>query len=773
LLATPPTVTTTFPVVAPVGTVTSMLVALQLVAAAAVPLNLTVLVPCVAPKLVPAIVTDVLTNPEVGFRLVIVGAGIVTVKLTPLLATPPTVTTTFPVVAPVGTVTTMLVALQLVAVAAVPLNLTVLVPCVAPKFVPVMVTLAPTTPVVGFRLVRLGVRTVTVKLTPLLATPPTVTTTFPVVAPVGAVTTMLVALQLVAVAAVPLNLTVLVPCVAPKFAPEIVTVAPTNPEVGFRLVMLGAGTVTVKLTPLLATPPTVTTTFPVVAPVGTVTTMLVALQLVAVAAVPLNLTVLVPCVAPKFTPAIVTVAPTNPDVGFSPVMLGPGEVTVKLTPLLATPPTVTTTLPVVAPAGTVTTILVAVQLVAVAAMPLNFTVLVPCVAPKLAPAIVTVAPKTPDVGFTLAMLGAGTVTVKFTPLLATPPTVTTTFPAVAPVGTVTTMLVALQLVAVAVVPLNLTVLVPCVAPKFAPEIVTVAPTNPEVGFRLVMLGVAVVVIVKATPALATPPTVTTTSPVVAPVGTVTTMLVAVQLAAVAFTPLNVTVLAPAVAPKFAPVIVTDAPIAPEVGFRLAMLGAAVVTVKATPALATPPTVTTTSPVVAPVGTVTTMPVALQLVAVAFTPLNVTVLAPAVAPKFAPAIVTDAPITPDVGLKLVMPGVVPPSAGLLGVADSTKPEHPVKARLASARTHSTRAHAPRPFFSEFAPEYIFVNIFSFPRCRRLHPSCGRARPHANSAYGEPRMWCNWTWGEKEGRCVYTTLHCPQGQAGRQSQPSALA
>ena len=34
------------------------------------------------------------------------------------------------------------------------------------------------------------------------------------------------------------------------------------------------------------------------------------------------------------------------------------------------------------------------------------------------------------------------------------------------------MLVALQLVGVAVVPLNFTVLVPCVAPKFAPAIVT-------------------------------------------------------------------------------------------------------------------------------------------------------------------------------------------------------------------------------------------------------------------------------------------------------------
>ena len=52
--------------------------------------------------------------------------------------------------------------------------------------------------------------------------------------------------------------------------------------------------ITVKLTALLATPPTVTTTFPVVAPVGTVVVMLVALQLVTVASVPLNVTVLVP-----------------------------------------------------------------------------------------------------------------------------------------------------------------------------------------------------------------------------------------------------------------------------------------------------------------------------------------------------------------------------------------------------------------------------------------------------------------------------------------------
>src|SRR4029077_10557158 len=105
--------------------------------------------------------------------------------------------------------------------------------------------------------------------------------------------------------AVPLNVTVLVPFVAPKFAPVMVTVVPTTPDVGLRLVRVGAATVTVKLRLLLATPPTVTTRGPVVVPLGTGTTILVALQLVGVAAVPLNVTVLVPFVAPKFAPVMV------------------------------------------------------------------------------------------------------------------------------------------------------------------------------------------------------------------------------------------------------------------------------------------------------------------------------------------------------------------------------------------------------------------------------------------------------------------------------------
>src|SRR5215467_11221583 len=81
-----------------------------------------------------------------------------------------------------------------------------------------------------------------------------------------------------------------------------------------------AGTITVNRGPLLDALPTVTTTFPVVAPDGTGTTILVADQLVGVAGVPLNVTV--PFVDPKFTPVIVTTVPTGPLMGERPVILG-------------------------------------------------------------------------------------------------------------------------------------------------------------------------------------------------------------------------------------------------------------------------------------------------------------------------------------------------------------------------------------------------------------------------------------------------------------------
>src|SRR5207247_1585427 len=233
---------------------------------------------------------------------------------------------------------------------------------------------APTAPLVGASDVMLGVGS-TVNASGMLAMPPTVTTTLPVVAPAGTGTTMLVADHEVGVPTVPLNVTVLVPCVAPKLVPVSVIDVPTAPLFGVSNVTSGVGS-TVNAAPLLATPLTVTTTLPVVAPAGTGTTMLVADQLVGVAVVPLNFTVLVPWVAPKLVPVIVMDAPTAPLVGASDVMFGVAN-TVNAAPLLATPLTVTTTLPVVAPAGTGTTMLVADHEVGVPVVPLNVIVLVP------------------------------------------------------------------------------------------------------------------------------------------------------------------------------------------------------------------------------------------------------------------------------------------------------------------------------------------------------------------------------------------------------------
>ena len=154
------------------------------------------------------------------------------------------------------------------------------------------VTTAPTAPTVGDRLVIDGVER-TVNDRPPVFTPLALTITFPDVAPEGTVVTILVAVHVVTAAAVPLKVTAPVPWVTPKFVPVRVTGAPIAALVILRAVRVGVAA-TVKLLPPLATPLTVTTTFPVVAPEGTVVLMLEALQLVTVALVPLKVTVLVP-----------------------------------------------------------------------------------------------------------------------------------------------------------------------------------------------------------------------------------------------------------------------------------------------------------------------------------------------------------------------------------------------------------------------------------------------------------------------------------------------
>src|SRR3972149_11986127 len=139
-----------------------------------------------------------------------------------------------------------------------------------------------------------------VKVTLLLGTPFTVTTTGPVAASMGMSAVMPVSLQVVVLSGAPFKVTVLPPFVVPKFVPFIVIVLFAGPDAGERLVISGGiGTVTVNIISLLPIPLMVTTTGPVLAPVGTGTVMIVSLQLVGVAAIPLNVAVLVPWLAPK------------------------------------------------------------------------------------------------------------------------------------------------------------------------------------------------------------------------------------------------------------------------------------------------------------------------------------------------------------------------------------------------------------------------------------------------------------------------------------------
>jgi hypothetical protein len=234
-----------------------------------------------------------------------------------------------------------------------------------------MVTDAPGAPLVGEKLVMAGVgNTVNVPaLVTVMPVPLTKTEIVPVVAPTGTVTVSDVDVDPVTVARVPLKRTVLLAGVVLKLVPVMVTVAPTAPLVGEKLVMVGAGT-TSKLAALVTvTPLDVTEMRPSAAPAGTVTTMVVALEEVTVALTPLK-----NCTtgeAPKLVPLMVMVAPTAPVAGVKPVIVGVGR-TVKLEALATvTPLEVTEMGPVAAPAGTVTTMVVALAEVTVALIPLK------------------------------------------------------------------------------------------------------------------------------------------------------------------------------------------------------------------------------------------------------------------------------------------------------------------------------------------------------------------------------------------------------------------
>lgn len=155
-VAVPPGVTTEIgPVVAPLGTEVEIWLASVIEKVAVVPLNFTLDAPV---KFVPVSVTLVPTCPLAGERAVIVGAAALTVKFPAEVAEPRGVTIViFPVIALAGTVTVTLAALTTEKVpAATPPIETEVAPF---KFVPVTEIEVPTVPLVGLKLVMVGVCT--------------------------------------------------------------------------------------------------------------------------------------------------------------------------------------------------------------------------------------------------------------------------------------------------------------------------------------------------------------------------------------------------------------------------------------------------------------------------------------------------------------------------------------------------------------------------------------------------------------------------------------
>ena len=120
------------------------------------------------------------------------------------------------------------------------------------------------------------------------------------------------------------------------------------------------------------------------------------------------------------------------------------EVGVKVGPWAEMPATVTATMPVEAPKGTVATICASLQLeIPVTGMVFIVTVLLLCVGPNPVPLIVTEEPINPVVGEILVM-DPDSSNVNEAVLLVTPLARTVREPVVAPDGTVTVILVALQ-----------------------------------------------------------------------------------------------------------------------------------------------------------------------------------------------------------------------------------------------------------------------------------------------------------------------------------------
>jgi hypothetical protein len=234
-VAVPPAVVTVIlPVVEPLATVPVIWVELLTVKAeAAVELNFTAVAPV---KLVPVMMTAVPTGPVVGLNAEIVGGGALIAKLVADRTVPAgVVTLILPVVVPLATVAAICVELFTVKLAAaVELNFTAVAPV---KFVPVIVTEIPATPLVGLKLVMVGASS-TVKFVADPAVPPgVITVIFPLAVPAATVAVIWVALSTEKLAAaLPLNVTAVAPV---RFAPVITTTAPDTPDAGAKLEIAG------------------------------------------------------------------------------------------------------------------------------------------------------------------------------------------------------------------------------------------------------------------------------------------------------------------------------------------------------------------------------------------------------------------------------------------------------------------------------------------------------------------------------------------------------
>jgi len=340
-------------------------------------------------------------------------------------------------------------------------------------------------------------------------------------------------------ATVPLKVTTLSGSSESKFKPLMVTMAPGRPLPGLKFKMTGVG-ITIKLVALVSvTPFTVIVILPVDAPTGTITVRLVEVASVIVAVTSLNFTTFPPGSSLKFVPVMVTMAPAAPLTGLKFVIVGVAS-TVK-SELLDTvmPFNVIVIFPVVAPEGTVVLMLVDVAAVTTLVTPLNLITLLAAVVLKFVPAMLTTAPGAPLSGVKLTIDGVGRIEKLPELVIVTPLVVTETGPVEVPAGTVTVMDVAVEAVTVAATPLKDTALFVGVILKFVPLIVTVAPTAPDEGLRLVMVGRGNTEKLDAL-VMVMPFTVTEILPVVAPVGTVVVILVVVDDVTTAVVLLNLT-----------------------------------------------------------------------------------------------------------------------------------------------------------------------------------------------------------------------------------------